>query len=268
MQKRKINLIGGGFQHSLSTSGHEPIYIEWIKNQYISNLSFYIDHSIKNETNPNTINYAWLCESKTIIPDLYNWCESNIKFLKTKFKYIFTHDVELSKKSNIFKLTQCSGKSFLKNGEIFQKSKLVSIIASNKTFCAEHLYRKEIIKKFNNQCDHFGRGYKELINKEDGLKDYCFSFVLENATYPNMFTEKITDCFMCGTIPIYYGINNIGDFFDENGIIRLDDNFKIENLSFDLYYSKLNSIKKNLIISKQMLTAEDFIYLNFLKNEN
>jgi hypothetical protein len=131
--------------------------------------------------------------------------------------------------------------------------------------CNDHIYRQQIIQKFYNRCDHFGRGYKEIQNKKDGLKDYCFSIAMENATYQNMFTEKITDCFMTGTIPIYYGIPNIDDYFDINGIIILNDDFKIEDLSFELYESKIESVKRNLQLAIELLTAEDFIYKNYLE---
>ena len=270
MQNRQdINLIGGGFSHSLSTSGYEPLYVKWIKNAQTSPISIYVDYSIATIPNHATKNYGWLCESKTIHRDLYLWCENNIEYLKANFKCVFTHDLELAQKSDIFKLTQCSGKSFidLKDGHIYKKSKLISMIASNKIMCSEHLYRQQMINKYNSQCDHFGRGFKELANILDGLKDYCFSFVFENATYSNMFSEKITNCFMCGTIPIYYGMSNIGEFFNPDGIIMFNDNFDINNLSFDFYKSKFNAIIDNFELSKSLLTAEDYIYLNYIKDD-
>jgi hypothetical protein len=267
MNRQKINLVGGGFSHSPSTSGYEPLYIEWVKNIQTSPISIYVDYGIKTNINPNTKNYAWLCESKTIIPDLYEWAKNNIDYLKNNFISVFTHDVGLTTLSDIFKLTQCSGKSFIKDGNLYNKTKLVSMIASNKVMCEEHSYRQSIIKKFSSKCDHYGRGYNEIINKEDGLKDYCFSFVIENATYSNMFTEKITDCFMTGTIPVYYGMKNIGDFFNDDGIIILDDDFNINDLNFELYLSKIDSVKDNLKRSLDLLVAEDYIYLKFLKNE-
>ncbi len=262
--KLKINMIGGGFQHLQSSNGMEPLYVEWVKGHYTAPISIYIDFALPQPTNPKTKNYGWLCESKTIIGNLYVWCKNNIDRLKENYIKVFTHDAELASMSDIFILTQCSGKSFLNHGEIYPKSKLVSMIASNKRMCSEHLYRQEVIKKFSGQCDHFGRGFNEIKNKEDGLKDYCFSFALENATYPNMFTEKITDCFMTGTIPIYYGIENIGDYFNTDGIIMLTEDFKIEDLSFELYSSKLNAIKENLKLSMDLLLSEDYICRNFL----
>ena len=226
----------------------------------------YIDYSIKTPSNPNTLNYGWLSESKTINVGLYEWCANNIDFLKNNFILVFTHDVSLIKLSDIFAL-QYTGKSFIdeKDGAIYPKSKLVSMIASNKIMCEEHKFRQKMITKFASKCDHFGRGYRELVNKLDGLKDYCFSIAMENGTYPNMVSEKITDCFMAGTIPIFYGIANIGDFFNKDGIIILDENFKIENLSFDLYNSKIESIKENFKIAKEMLVSEDYLYLNYIK---
>jgi hypothetical protein len=238
--------------------------MEWVKGSHTAPISIYIDNALTGQKNPNTKNYGWLCESKTIIPHLYDWCANNKDYLKSNFISVFTHDVQLASMSDIFVLTQCSAKSFLTRGEIYPKSKLVSMIASNKRMCNEHFYRQEVIKKYSNQCDHFGRGFNEIKNKEDGLKDYCFSFAIENATYSNMFTEKITDCFMTGTIPIYYGIKNIGDYFNLDGIITLTDDFKIEDLSFDLYNSKLNAVEQNLKLSMDLLLAEDYICKNFI----
>ena len=267
MNRQKINLIGGGFQHSPSTSGYDPIYIEWVKGHQTEPISIYVDYGLKTNINHNTKNYGWLCESKTIIPELYEWVKNNLEYLKNNFVYVFTHDVDLAKISDVFKLTQCSGKSFIENGEIYSKTKLVSMVASNKVMCEEHKFRQQVINKFSKKCDHYGWGYNPIQNKESALKDYCFSFVIENATYSNMFTEKITDCFMTGTVPIYYGMPNIGDFFNIDGIIILDDNFKIEDLSFDLYNSKIDSIKDNLKRSMDLLVAEDYIYVKYLKNE-
>lgn len=267
MKRARINMIGGGFQHSLSTSGFEPLYVEWVKGNFTAPISIYVDEALMIPTYSNTENYGWLSESKTIIPNIYDWAKNNVEYLKKNFKLVFTHDLELSNFSDIFALVQCSGKSFIEKGEIYEKKKLVSMIASNKTMCKEHIFRQEMIKKFSNKCDHYGRGFRELVNKIDGLKDYCFSITIENATYSNMFTEKITDCFMTGTIPVYYGINNIGDFFNKEGIIILDNNFKIEDLTFDLYNSKLNAVIENFQISNDLLLAEDYIYLKYIKNE-
>jgi|DEB0MinimDraft_12_1074336.scaffolds.fasta_scaffold00025_37 hypothetical protein len=264
----EINMIGGGFQHSPSTSGYEPLYVKWVKGSHTAPISMHIDFLIKTPPNPNTINYGWLSESKDINTGLYEWCANNLDFLKKHYKLVFTHDVSLTELSNIFAL-QVSGKSFIaeSDGLVYPKTKLVSMIASNKKMCPAHIYRHEMIAKFSPHCDHFGRGFREIPNKIDGLKDYCFSIAMENGTYPNMVSEKITDCFMTGTIPIFYGIENIGDFFNTDGIITLNDDFKIESLSFDLYNSKIEAVKENFETAMNMLVSEDHLYLKYIKNE-
>ena len=128
--KQSINLIGGGFAHSPSTAGYDNKYVNWLKHNHISPISIYVDVSMQVIPSNKTKNYAWLVESKTIQPHMYHWCESNIDFLKQYYIRVFTHDVELAAKSDIFTLTQCSGKSFIQRGLIYPKSKLVSMIAS------------------------------------------------------------------------------------------------------------------------------------------
>ena len=43
--------------------------------------------------------------------------------------------------------------------------------------------------------------------------------MIENVPEPDCFTEKLLDCMLCGTLPIYYGPKNIGDYFNLDGII-------------------------------------------------
>jgi hypothetical protein len=261
-------MIGGGFHHSPSSSGNEPLHIKWIKGERTAKVSIHIDYEIKNVPDKGKENYGWLSESRDINGNLYEWCRKNVGFLEANYKLVFTHDISLLPISNIFAL-YLSGKSFIPelDGRIYDKTKLVSMIASSKKSCPAHLYRHKMIEKFRGKCDHFGRGFNELSNKIDGLKEYCFSITMENGNYPNMISEKITDCFMTGTIPVFYGIKNIGDFFDSNGIIELNDEFMIEDLSWDLYYSKMDSIKNNFKTAMNMLVAEDYIYLKYIKNE-
>lgn len=266
--KKKIVLNGGGFTHAIEEINNLSKYIDWTLNFNESDTCFYIDLGLKDNVNPNFKNYGWLRESKTIIPNLYSYAEKNVPTLENKFIKVFTHDKKLCDISNIFQLVQCDYKSIFIEGGIYPKTKLISMITSNKNMCAEHQFRLNMMKKYRDKCDVYGRGINFIENKKEGLEKYCFSITIENATYPNMITEKITDCFMNGTIPIYYGIENIGQFFNPDGIIILNDDFKIEDLSFDLYYSKMNAIIENFEITKNIMMTEDYIYLNYLSQNN
>jgi hypothetical protein len=61
-------------------------------------------------------------------------------------------------------------------------------------------------------------------NKYHGLKNYKYSLCIENSSYNNYFTEKITDCLLSWTIPIYFGCTNISNYFPKNSYIWLDIN--------------------------------------------
>jgi len=151
--------------------------------------------------------------------------------------------------------------------KIYNKSKEVSMITSKKNFLPGHLLRAEIIK-LNQQIDIFGRGYKESSTKLYGLQEYKFSLVIENCKKDYYFTEKLIDCFVTGTIPIYWGCPSIGKFFDSDGILTFDtiDEFIeiLQNLD-GVYEKKLKSIKKNFNLSKKYLVADDLLYKKIYK---
>jgi hypothetical protein len=89
----------------------------------------------------------------------------------------------------------------------------------------------------------FGRGYNEIKNKEIGLKDYHFSITMENHTYPLAYSEKISDCLQGPYQFIWYDM--IGDVFNMDGIIMLNENFNINDLTPELYYNKIDAINDN-----------------------
>jgi len=267
MNKQQINMVGGGFQHDVcSSSGSVPRSIEWVKGNHTSPISIHIDHAVMNTpTDKSKKNYGWLAEARTINPGVYEWCSNNIPYLEDNFELIFTHDRSLLKLSDKFKFTICNVIPWVKDCNIHKKSKLVSMVASSKVMCEEHRYRQQVIKSFRDKVDHFGRGYKFIQNKEEGLNDYCFSIAMENGQYDNMFTEKITDCFATGTIPLYWGSPTISEFFNMDGIILFDDSFDINELSFELYESKLEAVKDNYERVMNIPTAEDYIYETYIK---
>ena len=47
--------------------------------------------------------------------------------------------------------------------------------------------------------------------------------IIENAQEPDYFTEKLLDCFICGTIPIYWGAPNISHYFNVDGMVICND---------------------------------------------
>lgn len=94
-----------------------------------------------------------------------------------------------------------------------------------------------------------------IENKLPLFNDSMFHLTIENSRYPNYITEKVIDCFMSYTIPIYWGCPNIGEHFDMNGIITFEDKEQLKSILNDLtpqmYTDRLEAVKKNYEIAKE-----------------
>ena len=148
------------------------------------------------------------------------------------------------------------------------------MIASNKGYTEGHRRRLRVVQKFVDkfgQDDLYGWGLTHelpLKEKSRGLREYMFSFACENANYPTYFTEKLTDCFACGTIPVYYGTAGVAQYFNHDGIIFLDQNSPWYNIPWDkltpeYYESKRAAIQENFEIAQCMRVSEDYLYGNY-----
>jgi len=246
-----------------------PRDFSWVfdRSTNVDAIVFFDDH-ILNEIPDHIKNikkYAWISESKSIIPDISKEIKDNFDWFSDTYDIIFSHDREITDlgKNSEFILNP-SAVTWIENKQIYPKSKLVSMISSRKMMCEGHKYRLQWVDKLKNDLDLYGRGFNEIKNKEEGLSDYMFSVAIENDSYNTYFTEKIIDCFATGTIPVYYGSPDIGEHFNEDGIIKLDEDFDMNNLSANLYYKKMNAIKENFDIVQKMQLPEDVMF-NLIK---
>lgn len=155
-----------------------------------------------------------------------------------------------------------------------EKPKHISFITSNKTMTDGHVFRVNCAAAINNlpdsQVDLFGVGIREIPGKIVGLRDYKFSIAIENGIHDNYFTEKILDCFLTGTIPIYRGCENIGEFFNPKGFITFDTEQELLNIVSKLtdedYYSRQEYIEENFEKAKQYSYNNDKLFNKYLKH--
>eukprot|EP00960_Hanusia_phi_P028820 747607-Hanusia_phi.AAC.5 len=106
--------------------------------------------------------------------------------------------------------------------KIHNKSRLVSMLASAKSHAPgveerSHKVRHTIVERHcgktvgeeqgSNLLECFGQAYDGnfISDKQVTLVPYMFSFAIENSRYDTYFTEKLIDCFITGTVPIYWG---------------------------------------------------------------
>lgn len=104
------------------------------------------------------------------------------------------------------------------------KSAGLSVICSDKALTVGHRRRLDFVGRLAKQVplDRFGRGFRPLPDKWEGLAPYRYSVAVENSRHPHYWTEKIADCFLAGTVPIYWGAPNIADYFPREAMIVLD----------------------------------------------
>jgi hypothetical protein len=260
----KIHLQDSAFAHCVFSNNPMPPKqytdkVEWIRDGLFTeeDTVVWTDIDIPRGANRRGKNIAWLVEGWDHIPHLYQFVVENAN----KFTEIWTHDKELIEKlpnATMLPFGGCWIDDF--DWGIHPKSKNFSIIASGKRQHPGHKLRHQIIAGAQGHIDVFGGGYVPLDNKIDGLKDYRYHFCIENMNRDYWFTEKLIDCFVTGTIPIYWGCPSIDTFFNIDGMICFDELKHLPELlpscTEELYESKLDAIKDNFERAQKYRLAE------------
>ena len=205
---------------------------------------------------------------------------------ENKFDYIVTYDDRLIAELPIKTCPTPEGGTWvwpLDKQRIYPKTKLCSYVVSDKAYTPEQKIRVDLLRTFYNFKNHFpnlglyGRGHnpfpEDHDNDYDGkykiLKDYAFSVTMENWVQDNYFSEKIMDCFMVGTVPIYFGARDISKYFNTDGIIIANTKEEIldevSKLSFDRYNGMLPAIKENFELANNHIDTVSYSYNKYLK---
>lgn len=103
-----------------------------------------------------------------------------------------------------------------------RKTRLVSVVSSNKAFTPEHRARLAFVAKLKaalgDQVEVFGRGITDFADKRDVLDAYRYHIALENSSIEDYWSEKLADPYLTLTFPIYHGCPNISDYFPEQAL--------------------------------------------------
>jgi hypothetical protein len=269
MNLSKISIRDSLFSHAFSSSNwFKPTFFEWDFKNTDGNIIFLTDRNVhEHHLFPNKKKYAWLVESPAITPDSYNYVYENYE----KYDKIFSHSKRILQFPNSYFLP--IGGCHLNEDQISlqeEKNKLISMIFSFKNFSTGHRMRFDIFNKFNNLIDCMGSGIDgKHLPKFYSCDQYCFSIVIENHKEDFYFTEKIVDCFLTGTIPIYWGCPSIKTIFNGNGFFTFDTIEELENIISDknkllkFREKNKNAIQDNFKIAQKYKIAEDYLYSNY-----
>lgn len=259
-----IGLIGGGFQHAFSsTLWKKPSKFTWAKGE-LKDITCFVDEAVVPNININGVKkFGWIVESSAVIPDVVDSVVRNWKEISESYEFIIAHDKKITQLADNFFYLPPHG-YWIKEPQLYPKTKLCSMITSNKRMCKGHDYRLNWMSRLQHEVDLFGRGLNDFEFKEEALADYLFSITIENDCYETYWSEKILDCFACGTIPIYHGAPDIGNYFNMDGIIILNENFDIKSLTPELYLSKQDAIIDNFNRSLEYNVIEDIMWNEFI----
>lgn len=213
----------------------------------------------------NTANGGkWLFSQESPI-DYYRWHTKSFKYFDKVFSF---WDEKISK--NIIHVQTALpwhiGKTFdellILPHSIEEKKNRVSWVTSNASEKPGHKLRMSFKDFLNNKAfefDLYGRGFTPIDDKFDAIYPYKYSIAIENYSCDDYWTEKIADCFLSWTIPIYYGAKNITKYFPEKSMILIDPNNPEKSLdviseaiSSDLYRERISYLQeaRELILHK------------------
>jgi len=273
----KVQTFGAPFaiEHS-SCSDLKPKTFEWTLDD--QPIKVFIDGAIlpglEYQKKEGETKVAWVCESRAIFHTMSvprdTWM-NNLEKICEGYDIVFTSEKDLLSVHPKIQFAYAGSnlpwiKPRYEDFEI-EKTKLCSIIASPKNYAYGHKLRHAVVEQFGDKIDVFGGANNspriqgiDQWDKSPGLIPYMFSFVIENDRYPTYYTEKLTDCFMTGTIPIYWGAPDIGELFDINGMIIMSPEFNLYSLTKELFDSKIESAINNYQKVIKLEMADDYLY--------
>lgn len=212
----------------------------------LSYIDCYSDHKM-SEAVKGDKTIAMLFEPRSMLGEAYDFVEAHSDY----FRLIFTHD------SKLLKLPQSRflNWAYVWHTSDSEKTKSISLITSPKDWCPLHKARLELARYFEPTpfVDVFRGGWNEgekNYSPQEYLEHYTHSIVIENDIDEFWYTEKILNCFSNKVVPIYVGATRIGEIFNADGIIQVDDWRDIPKIVEDLdtvedYVGRLEAINDN-----------------------
>jgi len=230
---------------------------------------------------------ALLIEPRAIVPEAYEYISKHYD----EFKYVFTGDDELLKLPNAkpiiwggvwYRLEEIDITGYEDKEKKYKaidpkKTKLISMICSDKELCDLHKERKRIARKYKDKIDVYGTIDGGTYIDDNIHKDYMYEVVIENDIQNIWFTEKLLNCFANKTIPIYYGARNIKEYFDYDCMLICSSIEEVEHTidtilekkdDYEFFYrwSDINKkLDKNYELSKQYENFDERFYKTYEK---
>lgn len=263
----KPGLWDGCFGHQASAtyggdnSQVQPEMVRWQRGEFGAYSTFYTDMLLEKAVGAPGLKVAWLLEP----PSLHDTHYKKAIEMEQVFDYILTFDKLLAARGKPW-LYYPLGGSWIKPSSwgMAPKTRMISIIASEKTGAVGHKLRHEIVSRLRGKIDVWGRGYTPIGSKTHGLYDYRYSIVVESIKLDDYFSEKLIDCLSVGTVPIYWGCQAVAELFSPCGMLFFNDLDTLEQIvkrvcSKADYERRREAIADNIQRAGEFICAEDWI---------
>jgi hypothetical protein len=274
-----VNLFDSSFSHTLthpdfgyiSTNAEKSPrgkFIKFVSGQRSYDkdcgITLFTDHCLRSDIIKKVnskMKVGWILEP----PVIHSWAYSNIDEYINELDYLLTFSDEVSEKyENAITFPWCSIRLDHNDWGMHEKSKKISMIASSKKQAPGHILRHEVAEKLSDKYDIelWGHGYNSFPQhgKILALKDYMFSIVIQNCKMDTFFTDFV-DPLATGTIPIFWGTENVDKYFNPDGFITFNSLEELENILSSLtekdYYDRIEAVKDNFERSKNYWRSDD-----------
>lgn len=196
--------------------------------------------------------------SAEMITPEFNFCDyaighDNLEFGDRYFRYpAWLSHTNMEKIKN---------KRTFSKDDLLRKNKFCNYIYSNfQKGCEYRIELYHYINKNYKKVDSAGKHMHEIDipeivkgdwvkNKVEFMKAYKFTIAIENGSHLGYVTEKLSNAFEAGTIPIYFGSADVAKEFNEDSFINCH-RYK----SFDEILNKIREVDNN-----------DELYLNMMQ---
>lgn len=235
--------------------------------EYHKSIDLFIDTISGLDFNKDSLKILW-------VKEISNFSPIALKNSKM-FDIILTYDDEI--------LNKCNNSYFMPFGSTWienfdyngTKNFSISHLTGSKMITYGHKLRHDIhyrqldIKNpINFYVSRHGgpkifSGNSILGDFKNPLFESQFHICIENSNQKNLFTEKLIDALITKTIPIFWGCDNIGEFFNENGFIRVSNVYDVieacNNINEETYINMLDYVEENYKIAlKYANLSENF----------
>ncbi len=235
----------------------------------VSNFGLKLEHDFNEQVEIWVDNFRGVESSRSAVkiftqiePNEIMGLNNEIIAKANLFDYVLTYESEVLKSLNNAVLFEYGTKWIdIEKYEFKEKEFTISTICGHKTITSNHVLRQKLWYKQNQittpkkfflsrlgGVENFNNN-PILGEHKEPLFDSMFHVCIENVSKENFFTEKLIDCLLCKSIPIYIGCPNISNYFNMDGFFIANSfNEVIEicnKLTPEDYNSRLKIVEEN-----------------------